>query len=516
MTGQSSFNGSQAKTDQTQNGQTQNDTFAGFAAELLNTRECRNALKSLLSETLRLWATESTAKKAVAKPVRWAIHRGISTSGAHPDLSGFLKNASATDIAGESIPVLASSLIEILHSIILGAEALPDEKKADFISKLVSGIDPGKIGEIITSAARSAGDLSRKSPTFFSDILIPAFRKLIENTDFGELKAFFDDAGHDFQSLIKQINDLAFEFPAKLITLLSFFPGISNHLCFFAEDLLKRFNTMPPDVLADILISFFKELDGKTAGTLINNLNEMIRQINTGSALIGDAGAPLFKTELKKKMKLVLNEVEPELCFKAFSALSDARESFALTLLDVAAENPDYHALKLRNISANKNSKIRLALSNLELASSCDDSMFKSLAEGVSHLNTYELAEIVNNLCQTANRMHRETPDVLKNLFQEFINTLDLYELEDTLGLLAGDLRETVRPLVRAVAPVVIKEMLGCLESENDGNDDAVDDVRTMLRCFILGNDFKAVSSHNLKSHNFESGNLNSENSGVI
>lgn len=499
MTGQSSINGSQAKTD----------AFAGFAAELLNTRQCRSALKSVLSETLKVWSSDSAAKKAVTKPVSWAIHRGISTSGAHPDLSEFLKNDSTKDIVGESIPVLANSLIDIFHSFVLRSEVFPDEKKADFIRKLISGIDSVKIGEIITSAARSAGDLNRKFPTFFSDTLIPAFRGLIENIDFGNLKDSFNEADLDFKSLIKQINDLAFEFPAKFISLLSFFPGISNHLFFFAEDLLKRFNTMPPDVLADILISFFKELDGKTAGALINNLNEAIRQIHTGSALIGDAGAPLFKTELKKKMKQMLSEVEPELCFKAFSAFSDARESFATTLLDVAAENPEFHALKLRHISANKNSKIRFALSKLELASSCDGSMFKSLAEGVSQLNTYELAEIVNHLCQTANRMHRETPDVLKKLLQEFINALDLYELEDTLSLVAVDMRETLRPLVRAVAPVVVKEMIGCLiplESENDQNDDAVDDVRTMLRTFILGDDFKAGSPHN----------LNSEKSGVI
>ncbi len=470
--------------------QQENFSFAGYFAEILQTREVKSAVDSGFTEVINLWGEGSIAKKFASKPAKWVINKSFSkkSNGHEEELLSLLKHPDLLEHTSIILPAIINNLGEIVHAMAVSLESKPAEKQIELLSRFFTAINSEKTGKIITSFARTADLLHLKNPRFIADSVIPGLRSFLKHTDFSELKSFFDNSKTDIQSIINGANDLAFEFPAKLVTLLSFIPGISNHVLFFLEDLIKRFNDLPADILTDILISFFKETDGKTIGLFLNNFTEMIRQVHTGSALIGEAGAPQFSTELLKKTRGIFDEMDPVVLSKAVSAITDGKEVFLKTLQTVASENPDFFMNSLETLSDGKNSKIRLLKHKLELIEDLDEEdAAKAISAGISKLNIYDFAELVNSACTLFNTMNEHSPVELEKLAEEFTSTIDTDEFFKCLSSITTDTIKGFRPIIRCAAPVLIKEAIGSLSAEDDGNDELINEARETLRQFILG-----------------------------
>jgi hypothetical protein len=471
-------------------GEDENFSFAGYLAEILLTKEVKSAVDSGITEVINLWGEGSTAKKFASKPAKWVINKSFSkrSNGYEEELLSLLKRPDMLEHASLILPGIINIFGEVVHAMALSLESKPTEKQLELISRFFTSINQEKTGKIITSFARTADSLHQKNPQFIADSVIPGLRSFLESTDFSDLKSFLDNSKKDIHSIINGANDLAFEFPAKLVTLLSFIPGISNHVLFFLEDLIKRFNDLPADILADILISFFKETDGKTIGRLLNNLTEMIRQVHTGSALIGEAGAPQFSTELLKKTREIFDETDPVVLTKAVSAILDGKEVFLKTFQTIASENPEFFMGSLETLSDGNNSKIRVLKHKFELIEDLDDEdIARTISAGISKLNTYDFAELLNSACSLFNTINEHSPLELEKLAEEFTSTIDTDELLICLSSITTDTIKSFRPITRLVVPLLIKEVISSLSPEDDGNDELIDEARETLRHFILG-----------------------------
>ncbi len=480
-------------------GEQENFSFAGYFAEILQTKEVKNAVDSGITEVINLWGEGSSAKKFASKPAKWAINKSFSkkSNGHEEELISLLKHPDMLEHASLILPGIINNFGEVVHAMAISLESKPAEKQLELLSRFFASINSEKAGKIITSFARTADSLHQKNPKFIADSVIPGLRSFLENTDFSELKSFFDNSKTDIHSIINGTFDLGFEYPAKLVTLLSFIPGISNHVLFFLEDFIKRFNDLPADILADILISFFKETDGKTMGRFLNNLTEMIRQVHTGSALIGEAGTPQFSTELLKKTREIFDEIDPVVLTKAIRAIMDGKEVLLKTFQTIASENPEFFLSSLETLSDGKNSKIRVLKHKFELMEEFDEEeAAKAISAGISKLNTYEFAELVNSACTLFNTINEHSPLELEKLAEEFTSAIDTDELFICLSSITTDtmkgFRPIIRPIIRSVGPLLIKEVIGSLTAEDDGaeddgNDELIDEAREMLRNFIMG-----------------------------
>jgi len=464
-----------------------NDFSMGkFAADILQTRECRQALDSLLSDFFNQWSKENTAKKTVAKLYRLFIGAKLSKP-IDKELFQLLENPEFIRSSGRQAPIVINGIFEIIHTITHTFEHLPKDKKEEIIGNLVAEVDTGKLAEIITSFVRTTDSLRIENPTYFTEKIIPQIQNWLDHTDFGELREIFDNAKEDYDTLIVKLCELAFEYPAKFIILLSFIPGITNFAILFMADITERFNTLSPDMLADILLTFFRELDGNTLGKLLNNVTEVIRQIHTGSALVGESGAPRFTMDLSGKTREVLEKTDPKLFIKARNALIDGKETLIKTFMDIAAENPEFLVHQLNHLSVNRNSKTRILKQKIELLEDLpEDVSIDALEKGLANWTTYDLADIVNSLSRIANTLHHSKPEVLTSLLSEFVGSLDLYEIEESLRWLAKDMGQVVRPLARTVTPIIIKEFCGFFTPEDDGQDEALQESLEMLRGIIL------------------------------
>lgn len=477
----------------------ENFSFAGYFAQILQTKEVMNAVDSGITEVINLWEEGSTAKKFASKPAKWVLKKNFSNHTNGPkkndqkkeELLSLLKHPDVLEYISSILPIIFNNISEIIHAMVVSLENNPEEKQLEMISRFFSSFNTEKTGETLTSLARTLTLLHKNNPKLLTDTIILKLRTFLEHTDFSEFKNAFDHSKEDIDSILKGANDLAFEFPAKLVTLLSFLPGVSNHLLVFLEDIIKRFNDLPADILADILISFLKEMDGKTIGNFINNINEMIRQVHTGSALIGEAGVPQFSTELLKKSRIMVEQIDPVVMMKAQKAVLDGKEVLQKTFQQIAGENSELLTGSLEDLSAKNNSKIRLFIHKLETIEDLgEEDAAKALATGISKWNGYDFAEVVNATSILLNSLNAHSPDVLKKSIDEFTATLDIDEISESVSWISGDVGSSLKPFIRATAPALIKEIIGCLSpdyDETDENNDQIDEAREMLRQFITG-----------------------------
>ncbi|MFZ5571318.1 MAG: hypothetical protein ACOZF0_12995 [Thermodesulfobacteriota bacterium] len=461
-----------------------------FIADTLQTRACRNTLDSLISNVLAHWSKEHAGKKAFARLYRVMIGKRLAKpvgTESEDALSRLFESPEFLERAGKAAPDLMNGAIGILHAATNAFEHLPEAKKKKIVGDFLSDIDTGKIAEILTSLFRTAGSLRSDNPRFFTEKIIPQIQSWLDHTDFGELRELFDNSKEDYDALIVQLCELAFEYPAKFIIFLSYIPGIANFAILLLAEMTKRFNALSPDMLADILLSFFRELDGDKAGDLLNNLAEIVRQIHTGSALVGESGAPRFTMDLSGKTRAVLKNADPALFIKARNALIDGKETIAKVFMDVAAENPEFLVQQLRHIAVRQNSKSRLVKRKIELVEDLPEEVtIQALETGLASWATYDLADILNSLCRMANTLYDGRPEVLVSKLREFTGALDLYEIEKTVGWFAAEIGHSFRPLARTVFPVLVQEFCDFFTPEDDGQDQEIQEARKRLRNFVL------------------------------
>lgn len=463
--------------------------WAALVVDIINTTEVRQILADISGAWLRDWSNGSLLKKGAGRPAAWALNKTVRSCTRGDLFSVFEKPAHIEALTSE-MPKLLDSITAILNAAGHAVERLPLERKKALFRQLFSTRHDGRPEGLTATLSRILEEIYADDPRFFSTLLVPLVEGWVANTDFGELKSLLDTARSDLESLVQRVSGLLFQYPAKLIALLALAPDGINLVASLIHGVLMDLNALPPDILTDLFLTLLRQVDATTIGQSVNCINEAIRQVHTGSTLIGEMDAPRFTTDLREKIRTVVSQIDPVLAIKARSALIDGRETLISVLIDTAQEHPDYLNLWLQQLAAKRNSNIRLLKQKLGVFETLpEEDADEALSAGLSSWNAYDLAEMVNSVGRTLNRISRVKPDLFPDLVSEFVNTVDPCELEETLERFSRDLGQVIRPVFRMAAPAIIRELCGFFEpgEEDDGYDEAMADAKRRLRETILG-----------------------------
>jgi hypothetical protein len=466
--------------------------FAALVAELLDTSELRRLIVDVGRHWLRGWGGASRLKHLLAAPAAWALSKSLSPAGAAL-LSDRLQKPEHVDALAAQMPEIVGGLRAMLLSVVGAVDKLPAESKQALLGRMLATPAMGEDGagrSLLSGLAHIAEDIYQQDALFFSARLIPLLDRALGRTDAGEFKAILEAGREDAHALVRGAIGLLFEHPAKLVALLSLVPDGLNLALGALHDLLEQVNGLPPDIFTDLLLSICREVDAAAIGRSLNRFNEVIRQVHTGSTLIGEMDAPRFSTDLRGKLRQAADQIDPALAAKAREALIDGRETVIRLLVETTQERPELLNLWLRQLAARRNAKIRLFKRKIEVIENLPaDDAIEALSAGLSSWNAYDLAETVNSLARLANRIDRLKPGVFSSLVTEFIDTLDLYELEESLDRLGHDLGQAIRPAFRRLAPPLIHRLCDLFEpgGEADGCDEALDEARRRLRRLLPG-----------------------------
>jgi len=286
-----------------------------------------------------------------------------------------------------------------------------------------------------------------------------SIKAFIENLDFGEIMEMAEKSDPCILKAIRSFNDEIWKYPAKVGSLIATVIALMNTtIKAFRELLLPIEQTIGPDLLADMLLSVIRGLDGSQTAKLVNTAGEVIRRLHTGSLLLGKGGKPLLQHYLTDLLKNCFSGLDHELMKKLHIIFSEDLLSIANAVSDAKNDNPGIILSTLASMGSVQNSRVRAKSRRLRIYEDIDQRDFNTaISESISDLDSYEIAELVNGLCRVFNRVQSVKPDIVSSLACGIVDSIDPGETEKTLKWLIPGLVQAVKPLAPAIMPEIIR-----------------------------------------------------------
>jgi hypothetical protein len=283
----------------------------------------------------------------------------------------------------------------------------------------------------------------------------------LKNLDFGEIMEMVEGADPYVLKAIETFNEELWKYPAKVGTLVATLIPLINIVIKSAREIMVPIEKgIGPDLLADIILSLVKGINGAETAKLIKSSQEVLRRVHTGSLLLGKGGKPLMQLYLSDVLKACLPAMNPELTKKARVILAEDKLSIAQAVSDALTDNPGITAASLAASGAVQSAGIKARARKLKVYEDLDrDSLKAALTESLSDLDTYEIAELINTFCRILNRIHAAKPGFLLSLAGGVVDSLDQEEIGEVAQWLVSDLAQALKPLAPTLMPVFIKAL---------------------------------------------------------
>lgn len=321
------------------------------------------------------------------------------------------------------------------------------------------------------------------------------FRRFIEAVDFGELKEALDRSAAQSGPYIQMVNEELWKYPAKFVCILSMLPTLSNTALKGLRETAAPLNRLAPDLLTDVVISLIRNVDSQEISGIVNELAELVRKVHTGSALIGEPGKPALSELFEKISSEITGLIDIALFLKAALMLEDIRGQFDGAITGAVNSNPDLLKEKLtREFRKTSQSAVRIerTLDSVERGFS-DNELEVLISGGLAEIDFQELASTVNRFCELTNRVYEINPDIIKGLLSQFFASLNSFEAAETVGLIARDIAESVKPAAPVLLPPLLKgigEIISSARAENpEEMDEALDYLNRSLKAKGTGHE---------------------------
>lgn len=453
-------------------------------ARIFDTREVRQALAAVLPDLLAAIAGDRRGRKfffnIAGRFIESSLRRPEDVF-ERPELAPLFNDPGFIRHLAGPLPALVGGLADLAATALETLEHLEFADKKDILGSLISETATGRTGDMITRVCRILNDLHRNDPEFFTKRLAPGFRKWIESLDFGELKEMAENSRADIRAFAVMVNTVMWQYPSKVVLLLSLIPTAANILSDALEISLQRLNELPPDLLTDVILSFLRETEIRPIGGVVNELLEIIRKIHTGSALLGEPGAPQLPKLLSAKVAEIIDRLDPATFWKAAIALAETKAALAQATAAAVSRRPDL--LRLNLVNSRKLANLRMKSLNQKL-SWWDDQEDAALAEHLSAAvaahDIHELGEAVNSVLRIFNRLNDQKPDLAADAVRQLVHAVDPYEVSEAAQKLFGA-AEAAKPLARAVVPGLVKWAAAVLAPADDEYEQDAREAREAL-----------------------------------
>ncbi|MCU0847513.1 MAG: hypothetical protein MUD12_06460 [Spirochaetes bacterium] len=447
-----------------------NDLMRAF----VQTSEFKVMMHTLLPEIASQWAGKNPLKKIPAGYLIKSFQKSFV-----PD----------TEESNSLVNVLLGALDTALKE----SRSLPDDERVNLAQMLTGGIDAGIIGSIITGIAGLVNSTRTAGQASVSGKSRENFHGFIEAVDFGEIKEAVDGSEENFTAMVKMANEEMWRYPAKMICLLSLLPAAVNMSVSAIKETLKPINSMAPDLLGDVVLSLADDINGKNIGMLINELSELVRKIHTGSALLGEPGKPQLPNTLSRLAKETMSTVDISLLLKSGTLLAEIKEQTQQAFMELLEQSPqlsqEYFKSRFTSIITYIRKWSRKTDAFERLFS--DEDIAREFSSGMSGIDAQELADTINRLCGILNRVHEVHPGLILNTLSQTINSLDPYEVGESVRWFTTDVVESVKPVASEILPPVIRGIADLIRHDPAGGSEEIQDALDYLKSALNSREAK-------------------------
>ncbi len=463
------------------------DAGAALVRKLLHTREVRRLLGSILPEVLNVYAGQSRVRRFAARVAGKHLSRSLSRPGdvfQEREIEKLLADEAFIREVVRFLPEMADSLLNLAATAAATIDGIETGAKKELLGDLVARMSSGQTGGLITRGCRIVNDIHTDDPEFFTRVLEPGLRKWIESVDFGELKEAVDHSAGDVRAFVAMANSVLWEYPAKVVMILSLLPSVVNMLAESLDISLNRLNELPPDLLTDVVLSLVQDIDARPLSRLINELAEAARKIHTGSALLGEPGSPRLPWVLSGKIDEVVDHVDPVVLWKARMALAETGATVNRAMAEAVNRNTELKRLSMRRRPEMANIRVKTFNQSLSWWDGVgDDETAASFSQNLSAYDLQELADAINGVLHIFNRIGDRQPELLPRFIDRFVAAIDDDALAAAASKLFGDAdEEAPSPAARAVLPQLVVWAAKVLAPADDAYEDDARQARDALQ----------------------------------
>lgn len=274
------------------------------------------------------------------------------------------------------------------------------------------------VGALLTSLARKVNADHASGKTLHDEKQGEAIDAFLQNMDFGEVLEMIEGADPHVIESIRTFNQQLWKYPAKAGALTVIAIALMNTSIKGAREIMRPIEEQfSPDLLADLILSIIRDVNGTNAANLTNTVFELIRRVHTGSLLIGKGGKPLLQTYLTGFFRDYYTAMDPELARKARICLAEDQETIANAKADALDANSRMVLSLLSSLGKVTSCKVRGKSRKWRILEDVEKAGFNAaVSESVSDLDTHEVAGLINTACSVLDRVHDAKPDVVSNL----------------------------------------------------------------------------------------------------
>jgi hypothetical protein len=357
-------------------------------------------------------------------------------------------------------------------------------KKYEVRSEALSG----DMGALFTLYARYVNEEHARDPKCHAKQREPSLNDFISSTDFGEIREMVENSEECALKTVEAFNETLWKYPAKVASILGTLLAATNTGIRSGREILRPIEqNVGPDLLADISLSLLKGLNAQEAGNLINALCEFVRRLHTGNYLLAKAGKPLFQIYLTDVLEEAFPNIDPVLLRKAKIALAEDREAVSNALADALTEHPD---LMLEIISAYGSTRTPLIKGKsrkVRLFEEMDrEQLADAVSEGLSDLDTFEIAEVINGFLRTINSIHESRPEVFSTIACSIADSIDAEELRAAAGWFIPEIVEAAQPVIAPSMPAIINAFCDILNPQEGIVDERHQEAMGNLKAVLL------------------------------
>ena len=315
------------------------------------------------------------------------------------------------------------------------------------------------IGRLVTLLALSSNEERVRHPEGKTADRGKGSLDFLVNTDFGEILEVIEKSESGVKPAIAAFNEVLWTYPTKFTSLVAMLvPLFRMGVKLVNEFLAPIIDKVGPDLLADIFMALFRDLDSAELAKLVDGVNELIRRMHTGNLLIGKGDRSKFDMSLDEVMHAWHSAQNRYLKKMMPVYLGEMRESIANASERSLRDKEDLFLAQIGSMGAATSSEIKVKNARLRLYESVDqDKLGTVMAENLKEFDTYEAAGLINGFLRVLNQIHDVQPGILGSLLTGVVDSVSADEVSRTAAWLVPDLVDAVKPLAPAVMPELIK-----------------------------------------------------------
>lgn len=461
-----------------------------LAREVLQTREVRHLVNLLITECLTVWSGSSWMKKTVSKPINFMVNKQLTRSEdilGDPELALLFEDEAFVKRLFDVLPGLVNGIQDAVCTSMESLEHMAPDEKTRLIKDLIGKVAKGKAGQLITGLARVLNHIHAVDPEFLAHAMEPSVQKFFKAMDFGEVKEAVDGAVPCVLAFVSMVNEVIWQYPSKVVGLLSLLPPVVKTVFGSAGISLKRLNRLPPDLMTDIVIALLGEIDSTVIGELIDETMEVGRKLHTGSALLGEPGSPRLPRMFSAKLEEIIAHMDPSLFWKGRLALAEVKAAFDDALSGVEGLDEDRVALAMKRKAELKSIRMRTRNRKLAIMDGMDDeTLAVTLNQGLEAYDVQEAADTFNTLVRTLNRLMEQTPESVAGMTRQMVQSVDTGELAGLAEMILTHSGEDLKPLARCVVPRMVIWACELLQPADDEFEDDAARARDALKSLFM------------------------------